>query len=356
MSSGLFLPGFASTAKLVAPTVTQGDIQRLGSGTTSATVTVGAASGGSGGYSYSAASIDRPGGSSAAVSGTVPSALSVTGVGNGESVTLSGTVTDSATDQVVEWSHTVAVAAAGGGAAWTDLVDLDFTDVTTAGALSGSTTLSFQSSGTTVASDWSTYSGGNGTCTPTNSTGLVIDGGSDTSSGNTLSLDIDPLLASYTVEDVRKYQYAVHVVITGISYPSAGNSSLFVGVNLGTNISHNSGKARMFFAEDAGDGTNEEIRVRKNTSSSAIQSTTAIKTSRVITLIMTGGELVEAQDTSGTTPPTPAPGANGTISIGSESGGLASTSPTYQANGLRLFVCSGDTSDLTITRVLIQRR
>lgn len=356
MSSRLHLPGFASTAKLVAPAVTQGDIQRLASGTTSAAVAVGAASGGSGGYTYSAVAIDRPDGSSAAVSGTVPSSLSVTGLADGESVTLSGTVTDPATGQVVDWAHTVAVAAGGGGGtpAWTDLLDLDFTTVSTVGALSvGGHTITV--SGESVAMDWSVYSGGNGTVTPTNGTGLVFDGGTDTSSGNTLSIDLDPLLSSYTVEDVKKYQYAVHIVITGLSYPSAGNSLFFAGLNIGTNVSHNSGKARMFWAEDAGDGTNEEIRVRKNTSSSALQATTAIKASRVVTLILTGGEIVEAMDTSGTTPPTPAPGASGTITVGSESVGLASTAPTYQANGLRAFICSGDTTDMTVTRILIQR-
>jgi len=242
----------------------------------------------------------------------------------------------------------------GGTPAWTDLVDLDFATVATVSALSvGSHTIAV--SGKSVAMDWSTYSGGDGDVTPTNGTGLIFDGGTDTSSGNTLSIDLDPLLSSYTVEDVRKYQYAVHVVITGLTYPSAGNSLFFAGLNIGTNVSHNSGKARMFWAEDAGDGTNEEIRVRKNTSSSALQATTAIKTSRVVTLILTGGEIVEAMDTSGTTPPTPAPGASGTITVGAESVGLASTAPTYQANGLRAFICSGDTADFTVTRLLIQR-
>ena len=101
---------------LVAPTVTQGLIQREPSGTTSATVDVGAASGGAGApYTYSAAALDKAAGSSAAVSGTVPGALSVTGLADDEAVVLSGTVTDPTTSQVVSWSHTVDVAAAGGG-------------------------------------------------------------------------------------------------------------------------------------------------------------------------------------------------------------------------------------------------
>ena len=101
---------------LVAPTVTQGLIQREPSGTTSATVDVGSSSGGSGApYTYSAVALDKAAGSSAAVSGTVPGALSVTGLADDEAVVLSGTVTDTTTSQVVSWSHTVDVAAAGGG-------------------------------------------------------------------------------------------------------------------------------------------------------------------------------------------------------------------------------------------------
>jgi len=242
----------------------------------------------------------------------------------------------------------------GGTPTWTDLLDLDFTTVSTVGALSvGSHTIAV--SGKSVGMDWSVYSGGNGTVTPTSSTGMVFDGGSDTSAGNTLSLNVAPLLESYTVEDVRKHQYAVHLVLNGLTYPSAGNSLFFAGLNQGTNITHNSGIARMFFAEDAGDGANEEVRVRRNTSSSAIQATTAIKTSRVITLILTGGEVVEAMDTAGTTPPTPAPGASGTLMVGSDSVGLAQAAPDYQGNGLRAFVCSGDTADFTLTRLLVQR-
>ena len=349
--------GFDPRPELVAPTVAEGAAQRLTAGTTSATVTVGSASGGGGAYSYSATSLNAPGGSAAAVSGTAPGALSVTGLADGETVVASGTVTDDGTGQAVSWSHVVAVAAAGGsGASWVDLVDLDFTDVTTTSALStGNHTLTFQSSATTVDVDFSTYSGANGTVTPTNGTGLVYDGGTDTSSTNTLSVDLDQLLATYTVLDVRAHQYAVHIVITGLSYPSAGNSSIFVGLNQGNNTSHNSGIARMLFAEDANDGTNERIRVRRNTSASAIQATTAIKTSRVITLILTGGEIVEVMDTSGTTPPTPAPGASGTLMVGSDSVGLVQANPDYQNNGLRAFVASGDTADLTVTRLLIQR-
>ena len=128
----------AAAADLVAPTVTQGAAQRLDPGSTSAAVTVNSASGGTGSFVYGSPSLDAPGGSSAAVSGTAPGALSVTGLADGEAVVVSGTVTDSGSGQIVSWSHTVAVAASGGGGSATSelLAIWDFRDADN-GAISG---------------------------------------------------------------------------------------------------------------------------------------------------------------------------------------------------------------------------
>lgn len=143
--------GGSTAADLVAPTVTQGAAQRLAAGSTSAAVTVGSASGGSGSFVYSAPSVDAPGGSSAAVSGTAPGALSVTGLADGEAVVVSGTVTDSGSGQLVSWSHTVAVAAPGGGGSTISelLQTWDFRTADT-GTLSGSGTITTDSGGTDI--------------------------------------------------------------------------------------------------------------------------------------------------------------------------------------------------------------
>jgi len=281
--------------------------------------------------------------------GTTPSWTAPSGSTTGEAVQVRVKATKSGLSTSV--SFTERTAASGG---WTDLVDLDFTDVTTQGVLGlGAHTLAFDSSSDTVDVYWSRFSGGDGKVTPTNSTGLVFDGGTDTSSSNTLSFDLDPLLSSYTVADVRTHQYAVHVALTGITYPSANNSYFLVGLNRGTTTAHNSGIARMIYVQDAGDGVNEETRARKNTSNSAVQSTTAIKTTRVITLILTFGEIVQVMDTSGATPPTPSPGT--ALMVGADAIGMAATDADYQNNGLRCFVTSSDTTDFTVTRLLVQR-
>ena len=269
----------------------------------------------------------------------------------GESVQVRVTATKDNLTSAVSWTERVA----GSASSRVTIADLDFKDLATASDLAtGAHTLSFQSSGTTVDVNWGRFSGGNATITPTNTVGLVINGGTDTSSGNTISFDMDPLFASYTVQNVRAKRYAFHVVISGLAYPSAGNSLIFVGLNRGNVTTHNSGNARMFWAEDAGDGSNEEIRSRKNTSSSALLRTQAIKTSRVITLILTDGQIIEAMDTAGTSPPEPDPGASSNIVLGGDSLGLGSDAPTYQANGVRVFVCSGDTANLTIERLQVE--
>jgi len=283
--------------------------------------------------------------------GTTPSWTAPSGSTTGEAVQVRVTATKGGLSTSVGFTERIA---GSGGSQWTDLVDLDWTTVANASALSnGSNTISVSSK--SVQADVSTYSGANGTITPTNGTGLVFDGGTDTSGTLTLSIDIDPLLSSYTVEDVRTYQYAVHVVITSLVYTSAGNSSVFCGLNRGNNTTHNSGIARMIMTEDANNSADERIRLRRNTSASAIQATTAIKTSRVFTLILTGGEIVQVMDTSGTTPPTPSSGAATTLMVGSDSVGLAQAAPDYQDNGLRCFISAGDASDFTLTRILVQR-
>ena len=245
----------------------------------------------------------------------------------------------------------------GGGASFVTLKDLDLTDLTTVSAItSGTSTLQFDSSADTLSITVTRFSGANGDVTPTNgaSGGLVMNGG--TSSGTvTASLDLDPLLSSYTRSDVSAHIYCVHLVVEAVSYPSSGNSTIFTGLNKGTNTTHNGGEGRGWFIEDAGDATNEVFKVRSNTSNSSVLATTAIKTSRVFSYILIGGAIVEVMDTSGTTLPTPAPGGASTTTVGGDAVGLNDSTPIYQADGLRLFFGAADQMDGRLTRLVIQR-
>ena len=244
------------------------------------------------------------------------------------------------------------------GGSYVTLVDLDLTDLETVSAItSGTSTLQFASSSDEISVTVTRFSLANGDVTPTNGQGILMNGGSG-SGTVTISFDIDPLLASYTLEDVFQHIYVVQLVVTNVVYPLAGASDIYTGVNRGNNTTHNSGKARGYFLTDNNDATNEDIRVRSNTSSSSVLATTAIKTSRVFTFMIFGGQIVQVMDTSGTTPPTPVPGGASpgtTITAGGDSVSLNNTTPVYQANGLRCYFGAGDRTDATLTRLLVKR-
>ncbi len=272
----------------------------------------------------------------------------------GDSGTLSLNAKDSSGNIVATAVHSYDRAAASVGS-WVTLKDLNLTDLNTVSAItSGTSTLAFASSGDTISATVTRFSGANGDVTPTNSSGILMNGG--TASGTvTLSMDIDALLSSYTRADVSSYVYAVHLVVTSVVYPNAGNSDIFTGLNKGNNTTHNAGEARGYFITDDGGNGDEETRVRSNTSNSSLLSTTTIKTSRVFTYILIGGAIVEVMDTSGTTPPTPLPGGSGTITVGGDAVGLNDTTPIYQGDGLNCYFGAGDKTTATLTRLLVQR-
>lgn len=241
------------------------------------------------------------------------------------------------------------------GGSYVTLKDLDLTDLSTVSAItSGTSSLAFASSGDSLSVTVTRFSGANGDVTPTNGSGILMDGGSG-SGTVTISMDVDALLSSYTRQDVSSHVYAVHLVVTSVVYPNAGNSDIFTGLNKGNNTTHNGGEARGYFITDDGGNGDEETRVRSNTSNSSILSTTAIKTSRVFTYILLGGAIVEVMDTSGTTPPTPVPGGASTITVGGDAVGLNDTTPIYQGDGLRCYFGAGDRTTATLTRLLVQR-
>ena len=348
MSTGLWLPGFSSSSKLLPPTVTQGDIQRLGSGTTSATVTVGAASGGSGGYSYSAASIDKPGGSSAAVSGTVPGALSVTGLGNGESVIVSGTVTDSASGQVVEWSHTVSVAAAGGGgASWVEKAAYNLKGATSSGPhTSGSTTVDATGGNIDMTSKRASNSGN---VTITQNTGAIVQAAGG-SGAMTAAFDLSSALTGYDFEYVRLYAVAVDVYITGIVFDDDGS---ICNVSLSDSTTWNDGDSRGLEVYRS-DASNETRRVRGANGTTVIGSERTQVSERVVTLVMTRGQVVDMIDTSGTTAPSNPHTATPMYTCGGDAVGRNNDTPLYLSN-LYLNVTAFGAAALTVTDIKVRR-
>jgi len=246
-----------------------------------------------------------------------------------------------------------------GGASWVDLADFDFTDITTASSLTvnASTTLTFQSSSDTIDVYFSKAGGAaDATATPTNGTGLVMDGGTDTVSQAVASFDISGVLSAYTYQDVCAHTYAIHFVMEDADFSYApGFSGLIGGVNSSA-TTWTTGDARSIVCESLSGGTTERAYMRfRTTNSGNVIASQTILTDRVITVIILGGQIVQMMITSGTTPPTPEPGASTTFMNGGNVAGYNTLSRVYQVSGLRGFVCTLDGGSFNLTRILVQR-
>jgi hypothetical protein len=342
--------GYDSRPDIVAPTVSQGAAQRLASGTTSAAVTVGAATGGGGTYTYSSPAIDRPGGSSAAVSGTVPGALSVTGLADGESVVVSGTATDG-TGQAVAWSHVVAVAAAGGGggggASWVEKLSLNLKGATTSGPhTSGDTTVDATGGDVEMTSK---RAGNSGNVTVTQNTGVIVNAAGG-SGAMTAFFDLKAALTGYDYAYLRYYVVAVDVFITAIDFDDNGS---ICNISLSdSKSSWNDGDARgLEVYRDSADL--ESRRIRGASGTTVIGSQRSKVTERVVTLLMTRGQIVDMVDTAGTSAPAD-PRASTIYTCGGDAIGRNSDDPLMLAN-LFLNVSAFGAAALTVTDIKVRR-
>lgn len=361
MSSALFIPGggpapasatqpalsVAGRTDGEAYTVTAGDARSLAitadAGATLSTTVVLASTG---------SPVSVTGAATAAPSWSAPAAAA-----GGDSYQVQVVATLDGLTSAVSFTERVTGTTSGG--AWVTLVDYDLTDLTTTSALStGSTTLSFDSIADTIDVIFSIYSGGTDiTVTPINGTGIVYDGGTDTTSTGTLSFRPSDWLASYTADDVQQYPYAVTFAFTADFSNSYGNAKFYCGVNIGTNSSHNTGDSRHIMVTSDAGGVNETIKIRTNTTESATLATQAIRASRTVTAVIHFGEIVQIIDSSGLTPPTIDVGqVAGTYVAGSDAVGRDDTSRVYQdSSGIRAFLSCGNTADLTLSRVIVQR-
>lgn len=296
---------------------------------------------------------------SGTISGTGLGPYAFSGTADSEVITVELDARDASSNVLATAVYTGSIGSPTTGGSWVTLKDYDLTDLTTTSALStGATTLGFQSIADTIDVNFNVYSGGlDITVTPTNGTGIVFDGGTDTTSTGTLSFRPSDWLASYTADDVQKYPYAVTFAFTVDFSNSYGDTKFYCGVNIGSNASHNSGESRhVMVTSDAG-GVNETVKIRTNTTESATLATQAIRTSRTVTAVIHFGEIVQIIDSSGLTPPTIDVGqVAGTYIAGSDAVGRDDTSRVYQnSSGIRAFLSCGNSADLTLSRVIVQR-
>ena len=308
--------------------------------------------GADGAVTYSVGALTKPGGSSATISGGTTSTPSLTTDNDGV-YTFTATATD-ANGNTASRDCTVSLdsGGGGGGAAWVDLQDYDFTDVVSQSQVtSGTVTLAFASSADTIDMTVSTYASSTAGVTPTNGSGLVYGGGGAAGTMTAAYDWVSELASTWDRAYALGAPVAVHFVLTGVAYPGTADDGIFMG--LSTTTAHNSGSRGWYLRRDAV-ATDEDRRVRVNTSNSTIIDTPAIKSSRVLTVILLAGTVVEVMDTSGTTPPAPAIGGANTYSVGCSSLSTLASQPTFVSTAYA-YLSLIEQAEYTVTRMLVQR-
>lgn len=306
--------------------------------------------------SYSATKTNVVG--SATISGSGLGPYAIAGDADGEVLGIELDALDASANVLATAVYTGTIAAASSGGAWVTLKDYDLTDLDSTASLgTGTHTLTFASISDTIDVVWSKYNDAGGiTVQVTNGTGIIFDGGTDTTSAGTLSFRPSDWLASYTADDVQQYVYAITFAFTADLTANPGISGFYCGVNTGNNTTHNSGDSRHFLIESAADGINETVKIRTNTTSTGTLTTQALRTNRTVTCIVHFGEIVQLMDTAGLTIPTPDVTQGTTYVAGADAVGRADNTRVYQNSaGIRAFLSCLNTGDLTLSRVVVQR-
>lgn len=307
--------------------------------------------------SYSATKTNVVG--SATISGSGLGPYAIAGDADGEVLGIELDALDASANVLATAVYTGSIGSATTGGAWVTLKDYDLTDLDSTASLStGTHTLTFASIADTIDVVFSRYNDSGGiTATVTNGTGIVIDGGTDTTSAGTISMRPSDWLTSYTADDVQQYVYAITWVLTVDLTANPGSSAFYVGVNTGNNTTHNSGDSRHFYIFANADGVNENVRIRTNTTSTGTLTTQALRTTRTVTAIVTFGEIVQLMDNDGHTIPTPDVSQGlPTYNAGSDAVGRNDDTRVYQnSSGIRAFFSCNNTGDITCSRIIVQR-
>ena len=296
---------------------------------------------------------------SGTISGTGLGPYTFSGTADSEVITVELDALDSGANILATAVYTGSIGSPATGGAWVTLKDYDLTDLNTGSSLStGTTTLSFASIADTIDVVYTRYNGGADiTVTPTNGAGIVIDGGTDTTSTGTVSMRPSDWLSSYTADEVQRYVYAITWVFTVDLTATPGFSGFMCGVNTGNNTTHNSGDSRHFYIFASSDGINEQVRIRTNATSTGTLTTQALRTTRTVTAIVHFGEIVQLMDNNGHTIPTPDVSQGlPTYNAGSDAVGRNDDARVYQnSGGIRAFFSCNNTGDITCSRVIVRR-
>jgi hypothetical protein len=294
--------------------------------------------------SYAATTTNASG--STSWSGSGLGGYTASGSADGDAGTLSLTARDSSGNDLATATHTFerATASAGG---WTTKGTHDITGAANAGPYtSGAQTV--DATGGDIGMTATRASGNSGNVTITNGTGAVITavGGSG---AMTATFDLGASLSGYDLEYIRFYALAVDVYITNIVFDDDGS---IAQVSISDNTAWNDGDGRGLELYQA-DASDEQRRIRGAGSTTSIDTRTKV-TERVVTLVMTRGQIVDFLDTSGTTAPSDPHTASPLYTAGGDAVGRNDDTPLYISNFYCNVTAFGGAA-LTVTKVVVRR-
>ena len=265
------------------------------------------------------------------------------GGATGEAVQVRVTATLSGLSSSVAWTERVA--GAGGSGGWTEKAAYNLKGATTSGPhTSGTTTVDATGGNIDMTAK---RAGNSGTVQITQNTGAVITaiGGSG---AMTAAFDLSAALAGYNLQYVRFYAVAVDVFITAINFDDDGS---ICNVSLSDSTTWNDGDSRGLEVYRS-DASNETRRVRGANGTTVVGTERTQVTERVVTLVMTRGQIVDMADTSGTTAPSD-PHTATLFTCGGDAVGRNNDTPLYLT--LYLNVTAFGAAALTVTDIKVRR-
>lgn len=276
--------------------------------------------------------------------GTTPSWTAPSGSTTGEAVQVRVMATKGGLSTSV--GFTERVAGSGGAGGWTTKSTHDITGATNAGPYtSGAQTV--DATGGSIGMTATRASGNTGNVTITNGTGAVITavGGSG---AMTATFDLGAVLTGYDFEYIRFYAVAVDVYLTNIVFDDNGS---IANISISDSTAWNDGDGRGLELYQA-DASDEQRRIRGAGSTTTIDTRTKV-TERVVTLVMTRGQIVDFADTSGTSAPAD-PHTATLYTAGGDAVGRNDNTPLYITSFFANVTAFGGAA-LTVTKIVIRR-
>lgn len=236
----------------------------------------------------------------------------------------------------------------GGDVGWVTKLSLDLTGASSSGPhTTGTTTVDATGGNIDMTAD---RTGNSGNVTITAGTGAVVTavGGSGAMSG---FFDLKAALTGYDIEYIRFYPIVVDVTVTAINFDDDGS---IANISLtDSKTAWNDGDARAWELYRA-NATDETRRVRGAGGTTVIGTQRTQVQQRVISLVMTSGQVVTLADTDGSTAPVNPHTASPLYVAGGDAIGRTGD-PLYLAN-LFVGVTAFGGASITVSKIVVRRQ